>query len=490
MSGYSLGSNKCCDLKGKGTKGATGPTGPRGSIGPIGYTGPGVGSTGPTGYTGPAGSGSGSTGPTGPQSTVTGPTGYTGPTGPSQWVSSAFTGPTGAGYTGIGYTGDVMIYGALYVEGGIDPTYLALAPQISGPAGFVNPLWVDSINGNALRSQNIYMDNPSGTGNTGAYISLIPDSTSQIILNDGSAPNALSNTINYSSMTLSDTFDTLTIDKNNITHSNATTALTMSSNQNIDITATTSLTGKINVNATNGVVINQQGITPPDTTITTLNGNTIEIFQDENMTTGIVNVLQMDTNNIYIDNTDNTAQTQSYCRVSPNEVEIYNHINSGTNNTLTRISSTTFDYNPSPLLVPQYFQFTYEASNIFRYDLTGIKMGASGTGVQLNANNIKYPATFNNGNASLSVTSNAVQTFSGSGLTATLFTVTASNVGTQFIITNTNASSSLTVIGNGTQLIYSSTGSASATSRSLATGHSHIFTAIQTTLTLFGWSMV
>jgi hypothetical protein len=38
----------------------------------------------------------------------------------------------------------------------------------------------------------------------------------------------------------------------------------------------------------------------------------------------------------------------------------------------------------------------------------------------------------------------------------------------------------VTVIGNGTQLIYSSIGSGSATSRSLATGHSQIFTAIQT----------
>ena len=383
----------------------------------------------------------------------------------------------------------MLIYGNLLVTGGIDPTYLALAPQISGPAGFVNPLWIDSINGNALRSQNIYMDNPSGAGNTGAFISLIPDSTNQIILNDGSTPNALSNTINYSSMTLSDTLDTLTIDKNNITHSNATTPLTISSNQNIDLTAITSLTGSVVVNATNGVVINQQGIAPPDTTTTTLTGAYFEIYQDENMTSGITNQVSIDNTNLYINTAVNTAGTESYSRVSPNEVEIYDHTASGTNASITKISSTAFDYNPSGTK-PTFYQFTYEVSNIFRYDNTGIKMGASGTGVKLNANNIQYPATFNNGNASLSVTSNAVQTFSGSGLTATLFTVTASNVGTQFIITNTNASSSLTVNGNGTQLIYSSTGGASATSRSLATGHSHIFTAIQTTSTLFGWSMV
>ena len=70
------------------------------------------------------------------------------------------TGPIGpVYYTGIGYTGDVMVYGALYVQGGIDPTYLALTPQTSGPAGFPNPLWVDINNGNALRSQNILIDN-------------------------------------------------------------------------------------------------------------------------------------------------------------------------------------------------------------------------------------------------------------------------------------------------------------------------------------------
>ena len=137
MSYYSLGSNRCCEVKGRGSVGPTGPTGQRGSIGPIGYTGftgpvgpvgPGVGSTGPTGYTGPAGSGSGSTGPTGytgPESTVTGPTGYTGPqstvTGPTGYTGpqSTVTGPTGyTGRTGdTGPTGDTGYYnpGVIYV---------------------------------------------------------------------------------------------------------------------------------------------------------------------------------------------------------------------------------------------------------------------------------------------------------------------------------------------------------------------------------------
>jgi hypothetical protein len=67
-----------------------------------------------------------------------------------------------AGYTGIGVTGqDVLIYGNLLVTGGIDPTYLALTPQTVGPQGFFNPLWVDSVNSNALRSENILINNPT-----------------------------------------------------------------------------------------------------------------------------------------------------------------------------------------------------------------------------------------------------------------------------------------------------------------------------------------
>ena len=47
----------------------------------------------------------------------------------------------------------------MYVQGGIDPTYLALEPQASGPTGFTNPLWVD-ISGN-LRSEKILLKNAS-----------------------------------------------------------------------------------------------------------------------------------------------------------------------------------------------------------------------------------------------------------------------------------------------------------------------------------------
>jgi hypothetical protein len=237
-------------------------------------------------------------------------------------------------------------------------------------------------------------------------------------------------------------------------------------------------------------VINQQGLTPPDTTITTLNGNTIEIYEDKNTTTGIVNTVQIDTTNLYIDNTNNTFGTDSYSRVSPNELEIYDHTSSGTNASITKISSTSFDYNPSGTK-PLFYQFTYEVSNIFRYDLAGIQMGSSGTGVRINFQNIRYPATYNTASSTLGASSNAVQTYNGASLTATLPNAVSTNVGVQYTITNTNASNLTITTTGGTQLIWSSTAPASATSRTLAQGNSRIFTAILTTgASTFGWSMV
>jgi hypothetical protein len=258
---------------------------------------------------------------------------------------------------------------------------------------------------------------------------------------------------------------------------------------NITLTANDPSTGSVIVNATNGMTINKQGLTPPNTTITALNGAVIEIANSDGVPDLYEQVL-IDNTSLYISTSIASTGTDSYSRVSPNELEIYAHTASGSNASITKISSTSFDYNPSGTK-PTFYQFTYEVSNIFRYDNTGIKMGASGTGVQLNANNIKYPATFNNASASLTTSSNAVQTFNGSSLIATLPNASATNVGIQYTITNINASALTVTTVGGTQLIYSSTGVASATSRSLAQGHSHIFTAIQTTSgSAFGWSMV
>jgi hypothetical protein len=185
-----LGAKKCCSLKVQGATGAQGATGPS-SIGPIGYTG---------------------------IQGVTGATGAQGATGASQWMPMDGIGGSTGSYTGIGITGqDALIYGNLLVTGGIDPIYLAFTPQSTAPLGFINPLWLDSINGNALRSENIYMDKPDINN---AYIALKPDNNSaQILLSDGSA-NPLTNYMTYGGITLENpttlitsnlTNDTLTI---------------------------------------------------------------------------------------------------------------------------------------------------------------------------------------------------------------------------------------------------------------------------------------
>ena len=113
----------------------------------------------------------------------------------------------------------------------------------------------------------------------------------------------------------------------------------------------------------------------------------------------------------------------------------------------------------------------------------------TGNGFQLLDSNIQYPSTFYNTSQTITTTFPYAQSYNGTTLTATLPVVSTVNVGTQYLITNTNAGN-MTVIGNGVQLIYF-TGAAAATSRTLASGSSHIFTAIRTTTTsTFGWSMV
>lgn len=551
MSSYTnyLGARRCCENKligpqgPKGDQGNSGPIGPAGVTGSTGYTG----ARGPTGCKGATGA-IGPTGATGP----TGNTGPTGPTGPSQWVSAAYTGPTGS-YTGIGYTGDVLVFGALYVQGGIDPTYLAFEPQASGPTGFVNPLWVD--NSGNLRSEKILLSHGTTTTNTITNSSVtISDTSQQSFLTqfnlnffDGNSTtttsygnkqiaftdynynnvpfviksdNAISPEVQFRIdanaplndivMTTSTTTDTITLSNsgtpsisisngtdiisttlNGITHTNATLPLSISSNGDIDLTSTSiSPNGKISVNATNGIVINRQGITPPDTIITTINGDTIEIYADNTSSTGAIGQVIIDNSNFFIDRTDNTAQTQQYGRLEHIGLEIYDHTSSGTNTSRLLISSEVFEYQRSGSK-PAYYEFKCGAGSVFRMNNNGINMGSTGTGVQLRSNYIQYPASYNTTSATLGTTSNAVQTFNGSSLTATLPNATATNVGTQYTITNTNASNLTITTTGGTQLIYSSTGVASATSRTLPTGHSQIFTAILTTgASTFGWSMV
>lgn len=226
-----LGAQRCCDLRTQGPAGPAGPPGPAG-VGERGWTGPaGESYTGPTGKgcrgpTGPAGGPTGDTGPTG----YTGPTGHTGPTGPtgaSQWVNTAYTGPTGPGYTGIGYTGDVQVFGNLYVEGGIDPTYLALTPQGSNPlSDGLEGVWIE--NGGSFRVQKTRLDDFSGT--TSGFVDINPINNPQIVLSDGLTPREINVvTLNNNAILLNDNSLPAT--------STSITPTTITTNQNLSLIA-------------------------------------------------------------------------------------------------------------------------------------------------------------------------------------------------------------------------------------------------------------
>jgi hypothetical protein len=233
MNTYSnyLGAKRCCDLRGLGPQGPTGSTGAQGPIGPYGQTGP----------TGPGGAASN--------------TGATGPTGPSQWISSAYTGPTGPGYTGIGYTGDVLVFGNLYVEGGIDPTYLAFTPQSSNPLpSGLEGIWIET--GGSFRVQKTRLDDFSGS--IPGYVDINPITNPQITLSDGITPTEINVvTLNNNAILLNDFSGTGT-----------TTSFTTSNLSQIT-------TGPTTITATWEDIINTTNAPNTDTLQTVLtNGNT------------------------------------------------------------------------------------------------------------------------------------------------------------------------------------------------------------------------
>lgn len=131
------------------------------------------------------------------------------------------------------------------------------------------------------------------------------------------------------------------------------------------------------------------------------------------------------------------------------------------------------------------------AGNQNELKINATKMTAKTTnGFQLIDSTIQYPSSYRTTSTTLATTFQYAQTFNGASITATLPLVDGNNVGTQYLITNTNATA-LTVASSGSQTIYSTISPATATSRSLGTGHSQIFTAIRTTATnVYGWSMV
>lgn len=177
----------------------------------------------------------------------------------------------------------------------------------------------------------------------------------------------------------------------------------------------------------------------------------------------------------------------------PNLIELYGESNAGADYNSIQIGRDNLNYEYGGISPPAFFRFLIGSSEKFRLTTTGIAMGSGGNRDQNKRKQFFYSSVYNATSATLSaINGTTIQTFNGSALTATLPNVTATNVGVQFIITNTHAGN-LTVTSSGSplQLIYSSTGTASAATRTLNTGHSHIFTAIRTTsATTYGWSMV
>jgi hypothetical protein len=257
------------------------------------------------------------------------------------------------------------------------------------------------------------------------------------------------------------TSNNITIDGTNITQTNANSALVISSNYSLQLDTT----GEIlvgNSGAANYMTIDGTDIKINNITGTTLigdttgaaNGTLITLDEPNNTITlagdGGVNLVSF--NNISL-NADLNGSIDIF---TAGNIRIGNITNSGAELAINATKTTLKTVN----------------------------------GFQLINNSIQYPSTFYNANQNVSATTFPYAlTFNGTSLTATLPTVSSTSAGTQFLITNTNAGN-MTVASSSSQLIYF-TGSAAATTRTLATGSSHIFTAIRTTSsTTFGWSMV
>ncbi len=421
MSNYSqyLGARRCCDLKVQGPQGYQGAQGPsavgsigfQGATGVQGYqgaTGRGcrgtTGAQGPPGVTGPAGGPQGNvgvtgaigaTGATGAQGFqgligATGATGAQGATGASQWIQMNGIGPQGAGYTGIGITGqDVLIYGNLLVTGGIDPTYLELTPQAFNPLPGPYGIWVDQAN-LALRTNKIYMDdgNPNITLQPG-------NNLAQIELSDGVE---YTNFLTYEKMSIADASDNLVITNKSIT---ATTLITtpllisaLGGNLNINSDASINLVSTVNgsitltagpnndgtniidldapygnVNITSGANISLSASGDILTSGSTLQFNTVNIISRRFYNDVSFNVFGSPTGTIF--NTGNIADMVASTTWKV-EVAFY----TGAINTKNVITYVVQDTTPS--FVEQNSVFGYTQSGLqtaIQYDPTGTPMG-------------------------------------------------------------------------------------------------------------------
>lgn len=301
MSSYTqyLGSKRCCDLRGQGPQGSQGVPGIS-AVGSVGYQG----STGPTGPQGATGRSC--VGPTGAQGPVGPAGGAQGATGPSQWYSSNYIGPTGPGYTGIGFTGDVQIFGNLYVSGGIDPTYLALAPQVSDPlpAG-LDGIWIQDVSARYLCTKSIFLND----GSNNDFVQINPNNTPQLFITDG-LTSSLSNSITNGNITI---LDETTIPSNTsaqlsttelifTTNTLQTTTFTTPSVVSIDPSSNIVVPAQTEPIAYYDVSFNTGGTLIDKITLTSLKAGyqAIIFISANNVTPTILTTLQLSIQNIYV----------------------------------------------------------------------------------------------------------------------------------------------------------------------------------------------
>lgn len=426
---------------------------------------------------------------------VTGPAGATGATGPQ-----GATGPAGAiqptpNLQQVLTSGNTATNKDILLTNGAGITNTVSFSGMNVPASILN-LDGDSVSINTT-GNNVGIN--SGTSvnivaTDGVYLTATNDpmiltSAALMTLNsaDGITITTAGNPLNITAtgvniaMTATD----------NINLVSTADAISLQADLDINLTANTTTNGKINVNAHDGVVItNHSGFVAT----TTLNGYTITGSNTTGTPDDTSMILSPD--ELYLDYINSTTPVNAYCRLTgfDSQLELENTSGAGgVDTSRVRLSDTRLDYYQTGVVKPGYFQFQVSGNNIFRYNLSGIQMGTTGTGVHINLNNIKYPAAYHTAQTTLSTNSSSVQTFniSVAPFGCILPNASSTNVGTQFIITNTNVNNLGVTTTGGAQLIYSSTGAPSSISRVLAQGNSQIFTAIQTTgASTYGWSMV
>ena len=353
----------------------------------------------------------------------------------------------------------LTVGGKATILGLIDPTGMEFTPVSTNPGNIqANTIWANSTDLNKL-----YYGSTAVGGGGGGWVGTAESNLDMNSYNITAPASSGLSVLSGASLNLS------SADGSDIN---------VSSVSNINLTGNSS-TGTINVNAYNGIVINSQS----DYSSTALNGLSIETTDTTNPST--TNSYSIFPSEITLGTTNISTLTSNYIllQLAGPFIEIYDDNGGGGSNlSRVRISDKSFEYSYSIAgTKPTYFQFQILGNNIFRYDLNGIQMGTGG---------IKYTNSYGTSNVSLTSASNTIQTFNGSNLITTLPSVTATNVGIQFITTNTNASA-LTVSSTGGQIIYSTGAVSTGTSRTLTVGNSQIFTGIRTTGTgTYGWSMV